>query len=159
MAREAAVRFMRLGSLLALSMGVALLAACDTLPNLRLHNGTGRPLDLKVTKGNQPTQSIHLEPGKAARIWNIYGPRFRLGVEGCDRLYMLPPMNLNFPWRLANGEMDYEDRYPVEVRLERDFTLSLLPDMPRARDGERPKQAVPIASHGFPLQPTPKACG
>jgi hypothetical protein len=145
----------RLVSLLALSGGAALLAACDTLPNLRLHNGTGRPLDLKITKGSQPAKSIHLEPGKAARIWNLYGPRLRLGAEGCERLYMLPPMDLNFPWRLANGEMDYKDRYPVEVRLEQDFTLSLLPG---ARDGGLSNQATPIAGHGFPLQPT-KACG
>jgi len=137
----------------------ALLAACDTMPNLRLYNGTGRALDLGIAKGERPFKTFHLQPDEATRIWNIYGPALRLHADGCDRRYDLPFMDVNYPWRLADGQPDYGETYPVEVRLEPDFTLSLLSRPPKKVAGSASARASGVQAHSFPLRPISKTCG
>ncbi|MBX3484903.1 hypothetical protein [Phenylobacterium sp.] len=136
----------------AMSLG---LSACDIAPNIRLHNGVGRPLALEIAKGGQQARKIDLEPGGAVRIWNIYGPNLTIRFDGCEWRYRLPYMDLNFPWREADGlggtRPDHDHGYPVEVQLQPDHLLYLRP--------EASKGVVPLAGlagsqgHGFPLTP------
>lgn len=144
-------------SIAALLAGASMLAGCDTAPNIRLYNGVGRALDLQITKGADDSRHAQLAAGGSARIWNIYGPDFRLTTEGCDRRYSLPYMTWNYPWRRRDdSEPDYEYPYPVKVQLAPDFTLYLMPHRAKAPiplEGIREVQA-----HGYPLRPTSVTC-
>ena len=138
------------------------LAGCDTAPNLRLYNATGRSLALELGKGSNPPTSVRLEPGASTRIWNIYGPSFRLTFEGCERRYELPYMELNQPWptRDGNGVPTYDPTrrydYPVKVELAPDDTLYLLPNV--AKGIAPPAALLGSQSHGYPLKPLSKTC-
>jgi len=71
----------------------------------------------------------------------------------------ISPMDMNYPWRLPDGQTDYGEAHPVEVRLEPDFTLSLLPQPPRKVAESGSAGAPSIQAHGFPLRPIAKTCG
>jgi hypothetical protein len=139
------------------------LAGCDTAPNIELYNATGRPLVLGIGKGSEGTKAVRLESGAATRVWNIYGPAFRLEFDSCERRYDLPYMELNEPWPLRDAEgLPYPDPahdypYPVKVELGADDVLHL---PPREAKGVAapPTEAAPRQAHGYPLKPLSKTC-
>jgi len=131
------------------------LAACDVAPNIELYNGFGRPLTLDITKGSEPATQVRLKPGDSVRVWNIYGPRFRLKWDGCERLYELPYMDMNHPWRIADGHggssPDYDHLYPVRIQLQPDGVLHLRPG--KSEGVVSPDRLAGAQGHGYPLKP------
>jgi hypothetical protein len=115
-----------------------------------LYNGQDRILALGVAKSPTPRQ-VRLAPGDRVRLTDMFGPRLELTVEGCNLRYALPAMGVNYPWRTPDGAgPDYRRSYPVRLRLEPDFTLSLLSGK---LDRKSVTSAPSLREHGYPLQP------
>lgn len=152
---------MKMRSLSAM-MAAVVLASCDTLPNVRLHNGLGVPVVLRIEKGGQEAHEAHLAPGGSVRIWNIYGPDFRLSANGCEYRFRLPDMDLNFPWRVPLGggraEPDYKEFYPVEIQVQPDFMLFLRPHGAPNDAVSSAEELRKVQAHGYPLHPVAKIC-
>jgi hypothetical protein len=133
-------------------LSAAGLTGCyDVIGEVRVFNHSGQTVVLKLTQGRRQARDYPVPDGKSHRV-RLFPERggYRMTAGGCDYTYRFAGMQVNHPF----GGYDYA--YPVNVQIEPDFTLQLLP--------YKTKAVVPAAQlgamskPGFPLKPASKTC-
>src|SRR5262245_30556874 len=108
----------RLGLLSALLLAPLILNACSKLLQVTLFNNTGEAIEIHAENKDitvAPNQFDHFKyPGESTN------GTFRLSSGGCDYLYEFSP-------RLDDYGLSYEFERGVQVQVEKDFSIDLLP--------------------------------
>lgn len=117
------------------------LSACEDGASFRLHNATAAAMAVLPQERGHFPRTIHVDPGENAKLYIRRG----YSPEG------------GRPWRSPDGTRpDYSYHYPIEVQVEHDLKLYLLPAKAK---GLLPLDALKQRQvHGFPLKPVSKTC-
>ena len=147
---------MRLGQCAVIALACGGLAGCQAPIEIRVHNATGAVVDLLPIQYDGWPRTLHIKPGRSARR-SATESKLIVATAGCRAHYLLPEMGSTFPWTIPGQGKDESYPYPVEVQLEPDFTLYLLPP--------RSERTLPVEwlktrqAHGYPVKPKSLTCG
>jgi hypothetical protein len=137
----------RYGSLLMLLLA-PLLTACPPPSYVTLFNNSDLSTDVHASGDNAtvaPKQFVRFQ-GPFVRGSHV----FRLSSGGCEYLYDLPP-------DLRVYETDPYSRRGVQIQVEQDFSVNLLPP---SYAGDAPASGeILLRREGFPLKPVARKCG
>lgn len=143
---------MRVHSAIVATLVSILLAGCyDVVGEVQVFNHSGQTVVLELTQGRRLARDYPITDGESRRV-HLFQERggYRMAAGGCDYTYRFARMEMNHPF----GEYDYA--YPVNVQIEPDFTLWLLPDKTKTVVSTALLGAV--SKPGFPLKPVSKTC-
>jgi hypothetical protein len=138
----------RYGLFLALLFAPCVLSACAYMLSATLFNNTGE--DVAV---DWEDDKVAITANHSGEFHYINGDRkreVRLASGGCEYLYYVPP-------ELSNYKPDQKLDRGIQIQVERDFRINLLP---ADYVGDSPASSETfLKREGFPLQPLSKKCG
>lgn len=141
---------MKRSGFLTLLLVAAVVTACSRILPVTVFNNTGEAIEVLA---GPDTGTI--APGKFAEFrYNRFadGRAFslaRIFSGGCEYLY-------DFPAEIADYQIDMTYERGVQVQVEKDFSINLLP---KTYDGDAPASGdMVLQREGFPVHPVAKKC-